>query len=106
MIDFQNNRFVAWHFGIAGAPNYNLSYRVLATFQKSLGTYSKPFADPQKTQHLLAEANYNFSVYSSLKGWSIKAAVGADFGKTYGKNVGIQLTIAKTGTILKGKKAK
>ena len=106
VIDFQNNRFVAWHFGIAGAPNYNLSYRVLATFQKSLGTYSKPFADPQKTQHLLAEANYNFSVYSPLKGWSVKAAVGADFGKTYGKNVGFQLTIAKTGTILKGKKAK
>lgn len=105
-INFQNNRFVAWHFGIAGSPNYNLHYRLLATFQRSLGTYTQPFANPQSTQHLLAEADYRFSYYSPLYGWSVKAAVGADFGKTYGKNLGFQLTIAKTGTLLKGKKVK
>ena len=52
------------------------------------------------------EADYRFSYYSPLYGWSVKAAVGADFGKTYGKNLGFQLTIAKTGTLLKGKKVK
>lgn len=98
-IFFYNNRFKAWHFGIAGTPNYNLHYRLLATFQKSYGTYGQPFLDPQTSQQLLAEADYRFSYYSKLYGWSIKAAVGADFGSTYGKNLGFQLTIAKTGII-------
>ena len=106
IIEFRNNRFVAWHFGLAGSPNYNLSYRLLATFQRSLGTYTQPFADPQATQHLLAEANYRFSYYSPLNGWTVKAAVAADFGRTYGKNLGFQLTIAKTGTIFNSKKTK
>ena len=72
---------------------------MLATFQKSYGTYGQPFLDPQTSQQLLAEADYRFSYYSKLYGWSIKAAVGADFGSTYGKNLGFQLTIAKTGII-------
>lgn len=105
-INFQNNRFVAWHFGIAGSPNYNLSYRLLATFQKSRGTYAVPYVEPQSTQMLLAEANYSFSYFSKWSGWSIKAAVGADFGRTYGKNLGFQLTIAKTGFIHLNKKKK
>ena len=103
---FKNNRFSAWHFGISGAPNYNLRYRLLATFQRSFGTYDKPFADPENTQQLLAEADYHFSYYSPLNGWSVKAALGADFGHVYGKNIGFQLTIVKTGTLLKGKKVK
>ena len=89
-----------------GAPNYNLRYRLLATFQRSFGTYDKPFADPENTQQLLAEADYRFSCYSPLNGWSVKAALGADFGHVYGKNIGFQLTIVKTGTLLKGKKVK
>lgn len=102
---FKNNRFVTWHIGIAGSPNYNFNYRLLATFQRSFGTYAKPLVYPCDTQHLLAEANYDFSSYSQLHGWSVKAAVGADFGKTYGKNIGFQLTIAKIGTFqLKSKK--
>ena len=98
-IYFYNNRYKAWHLGIAGSPNYNLHYRLLATFQKSYGTYAKPFVEPQNTQMLLAEADYRFSYYSKLYGWSVKAAVGADFGSTYGKNLGFQLTITKAGII-------
>ena len=103
-IKFHNNRFVAWHFGLAGSPNYNLSYRLLATFQRSYGTYDKLFVEPQNTQHLLAEATYVFSDYSPMRGWAFKAALGADFGKLYGKNVGFQLTIAKIGIINTKKK--
>lgn len=103
-IFFDNTRFVAWHFGLSGTPNEQLSYRILATFQRSYGRYSKPYVYPDNTQHLVAEADYKFSSYSQLGGWSIKAAIGADLGKTYGKNVGFQLTIAKTGIINTKKK--
>ena len=95
---------MAWHFGLAGSPNYNLSYRLLATFQRSYGSYEKLYIEPQNTQHLLAEATYVFSDYSPMRGWAFKAALGADFGKLYGKNVGFQLTIAKTGIINTKKK--
>ena len=96
-IDFKNNRFVAWHFGISGDPSYHLHYRILATFQRSYGTYDIPYSNPQNTQQLLAEATYRFPAYSTLQGWSVRAAAGADFGHVYGRNLGFQLTIAKVG---------
>ena len=92
-----NNRFVAWHLGVGGAPTPNLSYRVLATYQKSWGTYYFPFKDPHEDICVMGEALYDFGEETFLKGWSIKGAVGFDHGKTYGNNVGLQLTIRKTG---------
>ena len=93
----KNNRFIAWHLGIGGAPTPNLSYRLLATLQKGWGTYYFPFQDPHNDICLMGEAVYNFGDDSLLKGWSIKGALGLDHGKTYGNNFGVQLTIRKTG---------
>jgi hypothetical protein len=42
----------------------------------------------------MAEADYMLK-----DGWSIKGAVAADFGKLRGDNLGIQLSIVKTGLI-------
>ncbi len=95
-IKFQNNRFSAWHFALAGDPSEFFHYRLMATLQHSFGTYLTPFANPVNTQSLLAEADYHFPEYTALNTWSIKAAVGADFGSVYGKNVGAQLTISKS----------
>ncbi|MBQ8656637.1 MAG: hypothetical protein IJ527_06275 [Prevotella sp.] len=103
-IYFWNNRFMAWHLGISGDPNFNLHYRLLATLQRSYGTYYRPYTDAQNTQHLLAEVLYRFPAYSKMRGWSIKAAAGADFGSVYGNNLGFQLTIAKTGFFRLSKK--
>ena len=93
----ENNRFVAWHLGVGGDPTPNLSYCVLATYQKSWGTYYFPFKDPHEDICVMGEALYNFGEDTFLKGWSIKGAVGLDHGQTYGNNVGLQLTIRKTG---------
>lgn len=95
----KNNRFTAWHIGLAGDPNYYLHYRVLATFQKGYGTYDAPYWDPKKTFSILAEATYHFPDYHKLRGWSIRGAVAFDTGKLYGKNFGCQVTIAKTGLL-------
>lgn len=93
----KNNRFVAWHLGIGGEPTQNLSYRIFATWQKGWGTYYFPFNDPHNDIMLMGEALYTFGDDTLLKGWSAKAAVGLDHGKTYGNNVGLQFTIRKTG---------
>ena len=98
-IKMENNRFYAFHLGLAGDPSYYLHYRLLATLQRGFGTYDAPFANPQNSQHLMAEATYTFPESSALFGWSVAAAVGADWGKTYGKNSGVQLTVVKRGLV-------
>ena len=50
---------------------------------------------------MLAEATYSFASTSNLKGWSMRGALGMDFGKLMGNNFGLQLTIAKNGIIKK-----
>ena len=67
-----NNRFVAWHLVVGGAPAPNLSYRALATYQKSWGTYYFPFIDPHEDICVMGEILYEFDEESFLKGWSIK----------------------------------
>lgn len=92
----KNNRFVAYHLGIAGDPNKKLHYRILATYQKGFGTYNKPYPNPRKVVSLMAEACYKFDRNSPLNGWSITASAGMDAGKLRGTNQGIQITINKT----------
>ena len=96
-IYIKNNRSKAYHIGFSGSPYPRFHYRMLGTYLKGYGTYDKPYSDPRKTVSLLAEASYSFPSTSMLKGWSVKGALGADFGKLIGDNVGLQMTIAKSG---------
>lgn len=86
-----NNRFVAWHLGLAGDPIDRLHYRLLATWQRGWGTYDNLFRDPETSVSLMGEACYTFP-----QGWQLKGALGFDAGKIYGKNFGVQTTITKT----------
>ena len=38
-IEVEHNRFKAWHLGFNGSPIDGLHYRVLATWQRSFGSY-------------------------------------------------------------------
>ena len=103
-IEVTNNRFVAWHLGVAGRPLAGLDYRLLATWQRGDGTYNMLFDDPETSVSLLAEATYRFADTSKLAGWAVKAAVGMDRGDIYGDNTGAQLTVIKTGFLNKKRK--
>lgn len=105
-IEVKNNRFYAFHMGLSGDPSENLHYRLLATYQKGFGRYHQPFRDPQESLSLLAEAAFHFPEDSKLYGWSLKAGCGVDLGQTYGKNYGLQITVAKTGMFNLKKKKK
>lgn len=91
-----NNRFVAWHLGIDGAPTSRLAYRALATYQEGWGTYAVPFNRKHHNVSFLAESSYRFN-----KGWKLTAAYAMDFGsqQMLGHNAGGQITISKTGLI-------
>ena len=88
---FHNNRFVAWHLGLAGQPTANLHYRLRATWQEGLGTYDKPYFNPKHNVSLGIEARYDLHQY--VKGLSAGAAFGFDRGALMGNNTGGTLTL-------------
>lgn len=90
-----NNRFWAWHAGIAGHPLAGVEYRLMATLQKGWGTYNNPLPDPERNTSIMAEAGYTVPDGANLSGWSIRAAWGLDHGHLLGNNMGVQLTIAR-----------
>ena len=98
-IEVKNNRSTAFHVGFCGDPIPGLHYRFLGTYVKGFGTYDVPYADPRKTFSMLAEATYSFPATSRLKGWSMRGALGMDFGRLMGDNYGMQITIAKSGIL-------
>lgn len=93
-IHVQNNRFVAWHLGLAGQPLPQLDYRLLATFQTGYGTYAQPYLPRHHSRSLLAEA-----VWHLQGGWSLAGRLGLDHGTILGNNVGLQLTVTKMGVL-------
>ena len=97
-IQVTNNRFMAFHLGMNGSILPNLDYRILASWQDGLGTYSEPYTEKRYNTSFLAEASYRFT-QKTLRGWSVKGAYAMDFGKIRGDNTGFQLTIAKTGNL-------
>ena len=104
LIEVANNRFWAWHIGISGKPLPQLSYRLLASWQRGWGTYDAPLPDPERNVSLLAEADYTLTGKNCLNGWGVKAAVGIDRGQLLGNNTGAQVTLHKCFTIKKQKK--
>ena len=92
-IEVKHNRFVAWHLGVNGNPVKDWHYRLLASWQKSYGSYYYLPTDPVCNWSLLAEASWHLP----KGGWSIKGAMGLDSGDLRGNNFGFQLGIQKTG---------
>lgn len=99
MIEVRNNRMVAWHFGLSGDPVKGLHYRMLASTQKGYGTYYHVYPEPRRNVSLLAEASYRFAEKTMLAGWNVRCAWGMDRGKIYGDNMGVQLSLTKTGLL-------
>ena len=103
-IEVKNNRSTAFHIGMSGDPFPGFHYRFLGTYLKGFGTYDTPYSEPRKTISMLAEATYSFANTSKYKGWSLRGALGMDFGELMGDNYGVQLTIVKNSILKKNKK--
>lgn len=99
-IEVKNNRFLAFHLGVDGALNDNLSYRAKVTYQDGLGTYATPFHKKRHNVSTLAELQYQWHE-GWLKGWQVRGSYGMDLGSIIDHNYGFQLTISKTGLLSK-----
>ena len=96
-IEVEHNRFVAWHLGVNGNPVRGWHYRLLASWQKSYGSYYYIPVEPLSNVSLLADVTYRLP----HDGWSIRGALGMDSGKLRGNNFGFQLGVVKTGWLSK-----
>lgn len=91
VISFMDNRIKAHHIGLEGNPTKEVVYRILYTHEKSLGAYFKAHTDPVKADFLMIEATY---APRQVKGLSVGAAYGQNWGKLLGNSKGAMLTIS------------
>ncbi|MCD8285361.1 MAG: capsule assembly Wzi family protein [Prevotellaceae bacterium] len=95
-IFFRNNRVLASHFGLSGEPTSYISYRILFTHEKSLGSYSKPLLNPAYGNYLLIEATY---APTQVQGLTVTLDYGQNGGTLLGRGKGFMLTASYTGWI-------
>lgn len=95
---FKSTRMWGHHLGFKGRPWQGVDYKVMASYQRSWGTYDIPFRDPKSTFNLLLQAGYS---PSSLPGWHFTAALAMDRGSLLGRNNGLQIGVSHTGLIFK-----
>ncbi|MCQ2223906.1 MAG: capsule assembly Wzi family protein [Bacteroidaceae bacterium] len=89
-----DNRITAQHVGVSGNPCNDLSYRILYTHEKSLGTYKVPRENPTTSDFLMAEVTYR---PHKIEGLAITASYGQDWGSLTGNNQGALLTVSYSG---------
>jgi hypothetical protein len=95
---FKNNRIRAWHIGLSGYLSEQISYRLLTTLSQGWGTPDKPFL--KKTTDLFSALKIS-CCHPALDGWQFSGEVAVDHGSICGNNLGISLSVVKSGILKK-----
>lgn len=93
-IKFRHNRITAHHFGISGQPLASISYRLLFSHLRSLGSYESPTLNPLFANYFMLEADY---APQHFHGLSLSAAIASNGGNLIGRSFGGMLTLRKVG---------
>jgi hypothetical protein len=99
-IGFKNNRIRAWHIGFDGYLSKQVAYRILMTNTEGWGVMDMPFL--KKTNDFSCAAKISYC-HPRLEGWLFSGEIGTDTGSIYGDNLGVAISIRKTG-ILKSRR--
>lgn len=94
LLTYQDNRMQGVHIGLLGNPAKGLEYRLLWSWRRSVGTYSRPLPEPIRGTSFMAEANYNVAGISGLK---VGAQIACDHGKLFGNNFGASVSVSYSG---------
>ncbi|MCH5226489.1 MAG: hypothetical protein J1F16_01520 [Muribaculaceae bacterium] len=98
-----DTRFKVSHLGFEGNPYNNLSWRLLLTFSRNWGTYSKPLPNIMNNFSGLIEVNYECDF---IKGTYIKGALAWDKGHLLGNNFGGVISLGYNGDFSFNRKMK
>lgn len=91
-----DTRIEAWHIGLKGSPLPELDYRVLMSYSRNWGTYTRPLPEELANFNALLELTWK---PERFKGWEASLGIAGDTGRLLGKSFGMALTISKTGWI-------
>jgi len=94
----ENNRVIAHHVGIEGNLTEKIRYKTMFTYSINMGRYSKPYDNNRNQASALA--NISFPVNMKVP-FRVSATLAADKGTMYGDNIGIFLSLIKTGELFK-----
>ena len=94
---FRCNRVHNLHLGLEGSiiPG-ELTYRLLATYMNAWGTQYEPYLKKRRSGSGVVEINYT---PTSLAGWQFGCQLGMDKGSYIGDNLGLAISVSKTGII-------
>lgn len=94
-IFFKSTRLLGHHFAFAGHPSDEIGYRVLLSYTRNWGTYTRPLPDVMSNFNALAEVTWT---PRKFKGWYSSLGMAADAGKLIGNSFGGCLTIGYSGS--------
>ncbi|MDR0699280.1 MAG: capsule assembly Wzi family protein [Tannerella sp.] len=95
-VGFKNNRIRAWHIGFDGYLSTQVAYRILMTNAEGWGVMYMPFL--KKTNDFSCAAKISYC-HPHLEGWLFSGEIGADTGSIYGDNLGVAISVRKTGIL-------
>lgn len=94
-LQFLDNRVFGFHAGAMGRIG-RVDWRVLYTWRKALGTYSRPRLKKAESTSMLFEAGYDMAC---VKGLSLDMKAAFDAGSYFGGKFGVYLGITYTGNL-------
>lgn len=98
---FLNTRVRGGHIALRGYMNNDWHYRIMASYREAWGTPFFPASEDRYQGSMLIECTYE---PQKLNGWQFCGAVAVDAGNLIGDNVGISLSVRKSGDLFKFKK--
>ena len=98
---YLNTRIRGGHIALRGYMNTDWQYRIMASYREAWGTPFIPAKEDKRQGSMLIECTY---APQKLAGWQFCGAVAVDAGNLIGDNVGISLSVKKSGTLFNFKK--
>ncbi len=85
------NRSNGFHIGVSGRPSAELGYKLLASYQRGLGTYAQPYYKARTNYSMVLQVDYD--AYALMPGLGARAQVAFDCGDLRGDNFGTSLSL-------------
>ena len=98
---YLNTRVRGGHIALQGYMNNDWQYRIMASYREAWGTPFIPAREELYQGAMLIECTY---APTRLAGWKFCGAIAVDAGNITGDNVGISLSIVKSGILFHFKK--
>lgn len=100
-LKFTNTRIRGGHVAVQGYFHNDWQYRVMASYRQAFGTPFFPAYNDRCQGSVLIECTYE---PQSLDGWKFCGALAFDAGNIIGDNMGISISVVKSGNLISFKK--